>query len=328
MKEEQRIHLQHYLLGKLGEPEREALAERYFIDEKLFDELLEVENELFDQYARDELSPAEKKQFAEYIHGLPDGVFKLATATALAKLSATEQSGVSVSSRETTASGSWWQTISGFFFSKQLASQYVLGGAILIAFVFVVYFYLQQRQTRNDSEQLQVSETEKNISNQDANGTNVRPEQNNQPQKQQPPKEKLAQVNSPKENEIRENPDKKSPTVSTIASFILTPALRSESTADKLLLKPETKIISFIVKLPSNEKVKTYRAVLQLNEGDGPIVLTKENLKPGGSRQNRQVILTVPTRNLTGNSYKLTLQGLVDGQIEIMPEYYFEIKRK
>lgn len=93
-------------------------------------------------------------------------------------------------------------------------------------------------------------------------------------------------------------------------------------------MKPETKIISFIVKLPSNEKAKTYRAVLQLNEGDGPIVLTKENLKPGGSRQKRQVILTMPARNLTGNSYKLTLQGVVDGQIEIMPEYYFEIKRK
>lgn len=36
MKDEQRIHLRHYLLGELDEQEREALAEKYFVDEELF----------------------------------------------------------------------------------------------------------------------------------------------------------------------------------------------------------------------------------------------------------------------------------------------------
>ncbi len=319
MNDEQHIHLRHYLLGKLTEPEREALAERYFVDDELFDQLLEVENELFDQYARHELSPVEKKQFAQYIRGLPDGEVKLATAVALTNLQV-EQSNVPVSSAETAVADSWWQIIGGFFFRPQLAPLYVLSSIILIGFILFVYFYNQRYQI--EPEQVQVPETEKNISNQIPNVTNIQPPQNIQPQNQPTPKEKLAQVELPKENPSPVNSDKKSPAVSTLATLILTPAMRSENTPNKLNLKPDTKTIYLTIKLALNEKAENCQAILQLNEGSGPIVWRKGNLK---SSRNQEIILSIPAKELNGGSYKLTLQGIVIDQIEIAPEYNFEI---
>ncbi len=44
--DQQRAMLRKYLLGELPERERSQLAARYFVDEDLFDELLDVENKL------------------------------------------------------------------------------------------------------------------------------------------------------------------------------------------------------------------------------------------------------------------------------------------
>ena len=82
-KDKERGVLRRYLLGELPEAERSQLADRYFFDEELFDELLDVENELLGQYVRKELSPAESKRFSEYLSHLPDGASKLAAAYTL-----------------------------------------------------------------------------------------------------------------------------------------------------------------------------------------------------------------------------------------------------
>ena len=80
---QQRSILRRYLLGELPKAERSQLSDRYFVDEELFDELLDVENELLGQYVRKQLSPAESKRFSDYLGQLPDGASKLATAYAL-----------------------------------------------------------------------------------------------------------------------------------------------------------------------------------------------------------------------------------------------------
>ena len=52
----QRAILRSYLLGDMPEAVRTEFADRYFIDEDLFDELLDVEYELLDEYVRGQLS--------------------------------------------------------------------------------------------------------------------------------------------------------------------------------------------------------------------------------------------------------------------------------
>ena len=67
----------------MPESERSWLSDRYFVDEELFDELLDVENELLDGFVGGRLTPQDRKNFRAYLAHLPDGPTKLSTAYAL-----------------------------------------------------------------------------------------------------------------------------------------------------------------------------------------------------------------------------------------------------
>ena len=57
--------LQRYVLGDLSDAERAELEEKYFADDELFDQLVEVENDLVDAYVDGTLTPADRKKFEE-----------------------------------------------------------------------------------------------------------------------------------------------------------------------------------------------------------------------------------------------------------------------
>ena len=63
-KQEQTI--QRYLLGELTESEQEVLEQQYFNDRALFEEVVHVENELADKYARGLLAPATRDRFEKH----------------------------------------------------------------------------------------------------------------------------------------------------------------------------------------------------------------------------------------------------------------------
>jgi hypothetical protein len=320
MKEEEQQHeqLRNYLLGRLNEEEREKLAEEYFVNDDLFDKLLEVENEFFDQYARQELSPQERKQFAQYINSLPDGKAKLATSMALVSLTQPEPE-------------PWWKRLFEILFSPKLVPVYALGMIILVGFFSLIYFY--NRQNQIESDQVQVPETEKNIANQpltipspppanqNSNLPNIQPETNKLPQNQPSPKAQPTKPKPPKEDK----PDTKPPIQTTIASLVLTPALRSSGVVTKLPLKPKNKIVSLSIQLNPNEKAETYRAILQNIDGSEQDAFEIGNLKHRGTPQNRRVKVKIPAQKLTKTNYKLTLEGLVKNQVEFTTEFYFEV---
>jgi anti-sigma factor RsiW len=49
-----------YLLGELSEFEQDQLEARYFVDDALFERLLEIEDDLIDRYARGDISDRER----------------------------------------------------------------------------------------------------------------------------------------------------------------------------------------------------------------------------------------------------------------------------
>ena len=58
--------LLRYLLGELGEEEQGRLERRYFADDKLFEEMLLVEDDLIDCYARGELTEGERERVEKH----------------------------------------------------------------------------------------------------------------------------------------------------------------------------------------------------------------------------------------------------------------------
>jgi anti-sigma factor RsiW len=52
-----------YLLGELSEEQQVAIEDRAFADQKYLASITSVENDLIDEYVRNELSPAERQRF-------------------------------------------------------------------------------------------------------------------------------------------------------------------------------------------------------------------------------------------------------------------------
>lgn len=63
MNSDQEKRIVHYLLGQLPEPEQAELEARYLADDDCFAELLAIEDELRDAYARGELSAPDREAF-------------------------------------------------------------------------------------------------------------------------------------------------------------------------------------------------------------------------------------------------------------------------
>ena len=61
---EEEAKLRRYLLGELAPEERVAVEARLFLDDEYLSQLGDVEDELVDNYAHDELAPGEREKLA------------------------------------------------------------------------------------------------------------------------------------------------------------------------------------------------------------------------------------------------------------------------
>jgi hypothetical protein len=61
----EKVKMSHYLLGQLSEPEQQALEESIFADGEKFYQLCEIEDQLIDSYARNQLRQTDRALFEE-----------------------------------------------------------------------------------------------------------------------------------------------------------------------------------------------------------------------------------------------------------------------
>jgi hypothetical protein len=85
MESEQEKRMIHYLLGRLSDQEQTELEVRYLADDDCFAELLAMEDELRDAYARGELSAADREAFERRLLLSPQQVRKQEFAYTLSR---------------------------------------------------------------------------------------------------------------------------------------------------------------------------------------------------------------------------------------------------
>jgi hypothetical protein len=313
--------LRSYLLGNLSQDESLALTEKCFEDEVLFDELLEVENELLDEYVSERLTFDERKKFEGYLSKQPDGKAKLATAYILRKSALEKFSTPKVLLKtEPSLLHTMWQTISDLFLGKKFFFQYGLATlALVLVFGSLYLLYIKNWRQSNDN-RLQAGHTQPGQP--EPSPEPVQPNTNNGDSKNK--NETVEPSPKPKPS----SSPQKSPQQSTtsFATLILTPALRGGATTDTLKISKDTKFARLQMKVDSDEMVANYKAVLQTT--DGNIILTQEKLKPGFSKGGRFVVLQLNTSQLNEESYKLTLIGRTTSGIEIPQEFRFNVVKK
>jgi hypothetical protein len=331
-KDKERGILRRYLLGELPEPERSQLADRYFVDEELFDELLDVENELLGQYVRKQLLPAESKHFSDYLGQLPDGASKLATAYALME-AANELREVHASSAAAThllfvavpsVAPSRWQVLR----HRLLADHYVLRYATVVVLIALIagLFYLSLNQWRRDTEQLRAKTPQPEQNPTRLPVETAQQDRRPDPERDTRPDERVAQTKEPEPRQERPLTKRRSESGNmTMASLILTLPMRSGGTPDVLTLSPETQTVSLVIPVPQEERIVNYSAVLQTTSGR--VILSNVRLRPRPSN-SRTVSLRLSASQLASETHKLTLLGKASDGIEVAYDYYFKIVRK
>jgi anti-sigma factor RsiW len=60
-----------YLLGELSDAEEEAIEVRYFTDDALFEQLLDIEDDLIDRYARGQITDSERRRLERHFMKSP-----------------------------------------------------------------------------------------------------------------------------------------------------------------------------------------------------------------------------------------------------------------
>src|SRR5436309_16124107 len=60
-----------YLLGELSDAEQEEMEVRYFTDDALFEQLLAIEDDLIDRYARGQITASERQRFERHFMKSP-----------------------------------------------------------------------------------------------------------------------------------------------------------------------------------------------------------------------------------------------------------------
>jgi anti-sigma factor RsiW len=297
-KQYSRETLRRYILGELPDSERDALSEDYFDNDALFDELLDVETELFDEYARGDMSSAERKSFEQYASGLKDRESRIATAYALAR--------ARFSSLET---GSPERRPR---FEHNRALRFMATAAVIIVAAALTFLFVYEKQLRRSSDQHSAEESQQA-------GTPRDDAAQSASSKAQPPTEAAAAGTDSSKAPQSSAGDRDALT----ATVVLAPALRSGGSPTSLNVSRATRFVVLDIPIEDESDGGSYRLIVQTT--DGKIVFSKQNLH--ASKGSRYLSVRLAEDLLNGRSFKVTLQGPASGDAEISRDFYFQLVR-
>lgn len=328
-----------YLLGILSEDDRARIEDAFFADDAKFDELELLEDELIDDYVREELSPDERRQFEAKLQTSPRLVERVHFARVLAEkanaFSRAEAADLLKAASPIPAAAKprvrWWES----FFPQQRAFRMaiaaclallVVGGGALVA----DWLRLRRASERINSEramlQRQKDDLDRQLSAQQAQAD----QQNAELQRERDQRiEDLKLIEELQRAAQSKEQTPLLPSLSTFATIFLTPGrVRSGGAGPaQLIIGPETKTARLQLALEKND-YPTYNATIE--SADGTEIFRSHGLRAHATRSGPQLLLSVPSRLLDANGdYIIHVDGLpTSGQPENFNDYQFRVTRK
>ena len=323
-----RQKLAAYILGTLPESERTSIADMCFEDDDLFSELLDVENDLVDQYVRGKLGPNERRRLESYISRLPQGQHKLAVATELMKTPAPK---AETSHAALNESFSRLDRLRGFLFGPlekpQAALRYSLVALFLVLGLALAWVAIYNRQLRDENERLLSALATRDRAGDETLQQEVQAlrraldNQREQTDQLESDLEREREQNKARANKI----ERVRSQTTHVSSLELTASQRDISTPSTLVLKPGIRYISLIVPVSKRDTYIGYRAILQTNEGN--LVWQQESQPARPMRIRKNLVFELAADQLSPAMYKLTLVLKTTKGETLTPEYYFIVKR-
>jgi hypothetical protein len=296
-----------YLLGAATADEQMALEEKYFSDPGLFEQVVAIEKELLDDYARDRLSAHERELFERHYLSHPKRRARAKTALALAlKLKQSKPL------KTETKISSWLRDLlaairtQSFAFGMTVAALLLaLGGAWLVR---------ETNRLRTELSQSQIAQA--TIEQRELELQALLREQQGRNEQLSTELEKLRAAQ-------QETPTTTPP---SLVSLLLMGGLAregSQAETPRLFIPAGTERVRLQLKLKDDD-YRRYR--LSLETADGRAIRTLENLKPDPAKI---FTMTIPSRLFTNGEYVLALSGVNDnGEIDSLSKSLFRVESK
>ena len=313
-----------YLLGELPEEQQVEIEDRAFADKKYLASITAVENDLIDEYVRNELSGAERQRFEKQFLASADRRKRVEFARALAGVISEEAAPKSAVVHDVKTS-SWRESLYAFFngLTPAMKMAFVLAMPLLV--IGSGYLFVETLRLRRELGEVQTAHQSQQSAQQQALELERR---RNEELNAQLNQEKLQREQTDESlRELSETGDAVNPPPRpVIASLTLLPGLaRGGGDKPSLVLPDNARVVRLQIGIDPEELYKNF--AVELLTLSGREVWTRENLTARNRGGARAVGLTLPATALKVGEYEVRLRGLKnDGGSEDVGFYYFNVK--
>ena len=315
-----------YLLGELSEEQQVEIEDRAFADQKYLASITAVENDLIDEYVRNELSAAERRRFEQKFLASAERRKRVEFARALAGVIAEEAAPKKIVVHES-RSWTWRDAIYAFINGLTPTARIAFVSAVPLLLIGAGFLTLETLRLRREVTELRAqSQSQQNLQQQALELERHRNEELN------------AQLNQEKQQreqtdeslrELSETGDAVNPAPRpVIASLTLLPGLsRGGDNQPSLVLPEDARLVRLQIGIDPEEQYTNF--AVELRTLAGGRVWTRENLKTRNRRGARAVGLTLPATAFKSGEYELRLRGVTEnGAAEDVGFYYFNVRKR
>ena len=302
--------LKRYLLGELSEVEANALEQEYFADPQIFDQVVQAECDLVDQYARGQLSRETRERFEQSYLAHPSRRERTRFAEALA-IKTDRVKLVRLTDE------SWWNrwlaSLSGpkLVWGFSLALLLLIAGAVLFA---IQARRLHQEVARIEAERAENEQHERDLRQQLA-GEQSRAYQL---------KDELNRLRAAQPG-ATPTPTRPGPAAPALVTMVLNlSGVRGalNGPAAKLNIPAGTKNARIQLNL-SGYDYQAYSVVVQ--SADGKHVARRDGLR-ARNKTRSSLSIVIPATRLSSGDYLLTLKGVTpSGEVEDVSKSLFHV---
>jgi hypothetical protein len=305
-----------YLLGDLPEHEQMRLEDQYLADAEFFDRFLIIEDQLIDDYLRNQLTNRVREQFENHFLRSPRRRERVEFARALLK--AVSKPSLSSSALASSSTG-LNSSLLTFFRNLSATTRFPLATFALVILLGGTWLMVENVRLRNQVELLRAGqatllEREKDLQQELASARNDQTAQQPQPE--------------PKDRDLQVQQANQPPSRPSLLSFVLTPGLqRSGGGMNRLVIPQSMRSLQIKLNFETSDEYTTYAVMIKTAEANE--VWRQNNLQAISTKSGRVVVLTLPARILPKGEYVVSLSGITaSGDAESIEDYTFSVVRE
>jgi hypothetical protein len=319
-----------YLLGDLPEEQQIEIEDRAFSDQEFLAGITAVENDLIDDYVREQMPESDRRRFEKRFLASESRRKRVEFARALTHVMAETR----VTERETptvvAAPVSWRDALAAFIHGLHPAGKLALAAATLLILIGGAWLITETLRLRNQLTHLQAQQQsqqsdrqtlEQQVEVERKRSEELAAQLNREQQQRAQTDESLRRL-----SESVNRPDETSRPI--IASLMLLPGIsRGASTQPKLVLPANASVAQIQIGIDPEEDYKNFG--IELRTIGGRPVWTRDNLTARTTRGGRVVRLALPAGALSSGEYELRLKGATaTGGTEDIGFYYFAVTKR